>query len=111
MPYLERVSLATHTVVWNQGDASDGVYLIQQGVLRASYKFGDTFASIEESMVPGTLAGELSALAGLPRNATVFVESDAILWKLTIESMSTLEEVDPPLARLFVKLILKCESY
>jgi SulP family sulfate permease len=58
-------------------------------------------------MVPGTLAGELSALTSLPRNATVVVERRAVLWKLSTANMRRLELDDPTLARTFVQFVLK----
>jgi SulP family sulfate permease len=57
--------------------------------------------------VPGTLAGELSGLAGLPRNATVFVERAAVLWYLDGESLCRLQAECPELARAFTALVLK----
>jgi hypothetical protein len=58
-------------------------------------------------MVPGTLTGELSGLAGLPRNATVVVERAAVLWYLCEEAMSRLGAEHPELARTFTALVLK----
>jgi Cyclic nucleotide-binding domain len=93
-------------VLWKQGDAADGVYVIGAGVLRATYSFAHTPA-IEESMVPGTLAGELSGLAGLPRNATVVAERAAVLWYLSEEALGRLGVENPELARTFTALVLK----
>ena len=62
-----------------------------------------------ESMVPGTIAGELSALSGLERNATCTVERQAVLWKLSTENLARLEREHPELARAFTRLILKGE--
>ena len=58
-------------------------------------------------MVPGTLAGELSGLAGLPRNATVIVEQAAVLWYLDGEALGRLQAEYPELARTFTALVLK----
>jgi SulP family sulfate permease len=107
IPYLERTAAPEGLVLWNQDEESDGLYLIESGVLRASYKFADHVPAVEESMVPGTLGGELSALTGLPRNATVVVEREAVLWKLSTANMRRLETDDPALARTFVQLVLK----
>jgi sulfate permease, SulP family len=107
VPYLERSSVPEGLVLWKQGEDSDGLYLIESGVLRASYKFADHIPPVEESMVPGTLAGELSALTSLPRNATVAVERQAVLWKLSTASLRRLELDDPALARTFVQFVLK----
>ncbi|KAI0268534.1 sulfate transporter family-domain-containing protein [Russula aff. rugulosa BPL654] len=73
-PFFERVTVPAGHVLWKQCDPADGLYVIEAGVLRATYCFATHTPAIEESMVPGTLAGELSGLAGLPRNATVVVE-------------------------------------
>lgn len=107
VPYLERRSVPEGTILWEQNEDPDGLYIIESGVLRASYKFADHTPSVEESMVPGTLAGELSALAGLPRNATVVVERQAVLWKLTIRNLRRLEKDNPALATTFMQLVLK----
>ncbi|KIK64222.1 hypothetical protein GYMLUDRAFT_40512 [Collybiopsis luxurians FD-317 M1] len=107
VPYLHRMSVPRDYVLWRQGDMSDGLYLIESGVLRATYQFAEYTQSIEESMVPGTLAGELSALSSLPRNATVITERPAVLWKLSIEKMRRLEVEEPTVARAFTHMVLK----
>ena len=106
--YLERLSVPQGRVLWAQGAAPDGLYIVEAGVLRASYRFAEHVPPIEESMVPGTLAGELSALSGLARNATVVVERAAVLWKLSAENLRRLDAEQPELARTFTKLVLKC---
>ncbi len=59
-------------------------------------------------MVAGTLAGELSALAEAPRNATVTVEhGPAVMWKLNGENLRRLQNEEPELARIFIQLVLK----
>jgi SulP family sulfate permease len=109
--YLERVSFPTGTVLWRQGDPPNGLYVIESGVLRATYMFVNPAQQFEESMVAGTLAGELSALAEAPRNATVTVEhGPAVMWKLNGENLRRLQNEEPELARIFIQLVLKGES-
>lgn len=63
-------------------------------MLRANYLFLDGTRSVTESMVSGTLAGELSFLSRTKRNAIVSAERDSVLWKMTItdhESMGKKE--------------------
>jgi hypothetical protein len=62
------------------------MYLIESGMLRASYLFLDQSHSICESMVAGTTAGELTFLSRTKRNATVVAERDSVLWKLDVEA-------------------------
>jgi SulP family sulfate permease len=106
-PYFERVTVPAGHVLWKQGDSADGLYVIEAGVLRATYCFAAHTPAIEESMVPGTLAGELSGLAGLPRNATVIVEQAAVLWYLDGEALGRLQAEHSELARTFTALVLK----
>ncbi|KAF9466835.1 sulfate transporter family-domain-containing protein [Collybia nuda] len=105
--YLEKISFAVGSVLWEQDESPDGVYIVQSGVLRATYQFADYTQCVEESMVPGTVAGELSALSGLPRNATVIVERDATVWRLSMEDLERLETEQPKLAKSLLHLLLK----
>jgi SulP family sulfate permease len=105
--YFERLSVPEGTILWKQGDMPDGMYIIQAGVLRATYQFAEHTKSIEESMVPGTLAGELSCISVMPRNATAVVERQAVLWKLTLENLKKMETEHPSLARIFLTMVLK----
>jgi len=107
VPYFERITAPKDHVLWRQGDAADGLYVIGAGVLRATYRFAAHTPVIQESMVPGTLAGELSGLAGLARNATVVVERNAVLWRLDADALRRLEAERPELARTFTALVLK----
>ena len=107
---FERITVAEGTVLWEQDDPPDGLYLIESGVLRAIYSFPDRKDAFEESMVGGTLAGELSALSNLPRNARVVVEKDAVLWKLSMEKLEELQKQHPKLAGVFIHLVLKGAS-
>lgn len=123
--YLSRVCYPAGHVLWRQNDPPDGLYIIEKGVLRASYVFESWGSStglessshndetythpphIEESMVSGTVAGELSALSNMPRNATMVVERDVVLWKLSRESLGRMQEEKPIFAKQFVEAILK----
>ncbi|KAI0702395.1 sulfate transporter family-domain-containing protein [Cerioporus squamosus] len=107
IPYLTRMPVPEGTILWKQNEPPDGLYIVESGILRATYRFAEPTPPMVESMVPGTIAGELSALAGLERNATCVVERAAVLWKLTTESLARLEEEHPELARDFTRLILK----
>jgi len=105
--YLERISMPEGLTLWEQGDDSDALYIIESGILRASYQFAEHIPLIEESMVAGTLAGELSGLSGLNRNATVVVERQAVLWKLSRENLIKLGKDNPELARTFTRLVMR----
>lgn len=105
--YLERQALPEGHVLFKQGDVPDALFIIESGVLRALYRFAEHSPPIEESMVPGTLAGELTGLSGLERNATVLVERDAVVWKLSREKLTVFEKEQPELARVFTRLVMR----
>jgi SulP family sulfate permease len=107
VPYFKTRLVPAGEEIYRQGDRADGLYLIESGVLRVTYTFADHVPDVVESCVAGTLSGELSALAGEPRNATVVAERQSVLWKLGIEDLSRLENDHPEDARLFIKLVLK----
>lgn len=109
--YLTRITVNEGEVLWRQGEPSDALYLIESGVLRASYSFLSTAEIQEESMVPGTVAGELSAVSGMARNATVVVEQDAVLWRLSMDELRRMEVENTGLAQAFIRLILKCALF
>ena len=66
-PYLERLTLPATHVLWTQDDRADGLFIIESGLLKATYEFANPARRFVESMVAGTVAGELS---DSPRNAT-----------------------------------------
>ena len=106
-PYFKPLIIPAGEVIYRQGDKPEGLYLIESGVLRATYQFGPNIPDVVESCVAGTLSGELTALAGEPRNATVVAERQSVLWKLSNEDLLRLENDHPAEGRLFVKLVLK----
>lgn len=109
-PYFEPNPVETGDVLWRQDDAPDGLFLIESGSLRATYQYEDHTEFVHETMVAGTVAGELSALSGVRRNATVVAERDSMLWKLSAAGLERMEKEKPEAARKFVKMILKGES-
>lgn len=105
--YLERIPVPVGHVLWTQGAQADGLYIIQSGLLKASYKFENAAQDFEETMVAGTVAGELSTIADTRRNCTVVVEQAGVLWKMGRENLHRLQLEQPELARVFVQFALK----
>ena len=106
LPYFKQTELLEGQVLWRHGDLPDGLYVIAAGVMRATYTWDNT-DSISESMVAGTLAGELTGLAGMPRNADVIAEKASVLWKLSKEDWALFKKEQPTLAHRFVEIVLK----
>ncbi|EGG02270.1 uncharacterized protein MELLADRAFT_117613 [Melampsora larici-populina 98AG31] len=83
-PYFKRIEMRKGEVLWEIGSNPDCFYLIETGILRATYGQWPTLKTeIEESMLPGTIAGDHTFLSILPRNTKVMVESEVIvLWEM-----------------------------
>ncbi|KDQ07140.1 hypothetical protein BOTBODRAFT_180967 [Botryobasidium botryosum FD-172 SS1] len=105
--YFKPIVVPEREVLFRQGEDSNALYVVESGVLRAVYSFADHIPPINESMVAGTLIGELSALSGTSRNATVFAERQSVLWKLTLDELVRMETEYPETARIFMRLVLK----
>ncbi|KAF5319323.1 hypothetical protein D9619_008654 [Psilocybe cf. subviscida] len=105
--YLERLSIPAGHVLWRSGDPSDGLYFVEAGMLRATYQFSGAAQKFEESMVGGTIAGEVTALSDSTRNATVVAEHPSVVWKLRNENIRRLQVEEPELGRAFVQAVLK----
>jgi SulP family sulfate permease len=110
VPYFTAVQIMGGDTLWKQHDPADGLYLIESGCLRATYSYDDHSELVQETMVSGTVAGELSMLSDTPRNATVVAEKDSRLWKLDRAGLERMEGEKPGIARKFVMIVLKCES-
>lgn len=101
-------------ILWKKDDQATALYLIEIGSLRATYDHDHGHervgaGGIQETMVAGTIAGDLSMLSGTRRNATVIAERDGVLWRLDTESLGRLEKDKPDVARDFIKIVLKGE--
>ncbi|EPQ26044.1 uncharacterized protein PFL1_06497 [Pseudozyma flocculosa PF-1] len=106
-PYFQQVRLTRGEVLWSRGDPADGFYLIESGILKARYDFPQEQYEINEAMLAGTIAGELTFLAERERNTTVHAELDATLWKLDTASLQKMRDEKPAQFGQFVKVLLR----
>ena len=106
-PYFTQVRLGAGEVLWSRGDAADGMYLIESGILKARYDFPQEQFEINEAMLAGTIAGELTFLSNQERNTTVHAEIDATLWRLNRASLAKMREDKPKEFSEFLQLLLR----
>lgn len=100
VPELKELELSEGTVLWERDDTPDActfvstntVYFIESGILKARYVFPQDNYEINEAMLAGTIAGELSFLSQQKRNSTVTVEKDAKVWRLDGEALQSIEQ-------------------
>ncbi|BGP52976.1 hypothetical protein JCM8202v2_000533 [Rhodotorula sphaerocarpa] len=108
VPYFTKVAVPRGMSLWSVGTEPDAFYVIESGMLRALYILSDGSHSISESMVAGTVAGELSFLSRTKRNTNVVAERDSVLWKMDVDAHERMgKELGWPTARKFEEMILK----
>jgi len=74
-PLGREVALESGAVLWREGDAGDHVVLLLEGRLEVSHETPDGEEMTLRHLYPGAVAGEMAALDGQARSATVRAHS------------------------------------
>jgi diguanylate cyclase (GGDEF)-like protein len=76
-PQGREVSLQAGEVLWKEGDPGDHVVLLLEGRLEVSHQTPEGEEIVLRHLYPGAVAGEMAALDGQARSATVRARSDS----------------------------------
>lgn len=106
-PYFACRPIVPNQVLWRQDERPDGLYVIESGSLRATYVYGEGRKLVQETMVAGTIAGDLSALSDTKRNATVVAEREGVVWKLDMDALRRMQREQPDVASEFTHVVLR----
>lgn len=68
------------------------MYLLESGILRATYDLEQ--GNLIETIVAGTVCGELPFLSETKRSARVSAERDCVAWKLDREGWKKIQELE-----------------
>jgi CRP-like cAMP-binding protein len=103
--HSEEVSFPARATIFSQGDPSDGMYLVLEGMALV-FTFDDegneqTIGIVTE----GQSFGELGLLVGQPRHATVAAGLDVRLLRITPDTLDKLEEEKPALMMKMYKVL------
>lgn len=80
----ERIEFATGQAVFRQGARGGAAYLVLQGMADAHAMEGETARAIAR-LEPGSFAGELAMIAGLPYSVTVTAASRLVTARISRE--------------------------
>lgn len=83
----ERIYLPANQIVFNEGDAPDGMYIIQNGKVRACRKLADNIAITIIEIETGGIVGEMGLLSERYRSATVETLTYCVLLRLNRENL------------------------
>lgn len=105
VPYFTRRPMLAGTTLFTAGSAADAFYLLEQGILKAEHELPQ--GRYAESIVAGTMCGELPFFSEAHRSATVEVERDAVVWEMDRGSWQRLEREHSDVAFELMRVGLK----
>ncbi|KAB2873493.1 MAG: Crp/Fnr family transcriptional regulator [Bauldia sp.] len=100
-------TLAPNQTLFEQGDESDGLYLIVSGIVRIFLQADDTREATINLLEDGEIIGEMALLDGLPRSAGAAALTDVKLIFIPREPFLELLDSSPKLARQIILML--CE--
>jgi SulP family sulfate permease len=96
--HVERRTLPEGTVLLNQGDPPDDLFVLESGRLSVEHLAPDGTRMRRSSMSPGVVVGEVGMYLGVPRTADVVAETPSVVLRLSRASLEEIERTDPELA-------------
>lgn len=105
-PLLVVKKFKSGEAVFRELDRSDALYVVERGCLAASkYVSGETDIVLTR-FKPGEFFGEMGLFDAEPRSASVYCETDVVLWKLDREVFHSLINERPEIgARICYRLV------
>jgi predicted acylesterase/phospholipase RssA/CRP-like cAMP-binding protein len=103
--HLEPVNVAAGEVIFRQGDAGDGLFVVVSGRLRVTVAAGGTERVLYD-LGQGAIVGEIALLSGRPRSATIHAVRDSDLLLLRVSSFRSLVERSPALLAEMARLLI-----
>lgn len=101
------VTLAAGAVLFEQGDESDGLYIVSSGIVRIYLTADDGREATINLLEAGEVIGEIAILDGLPRSAGAAALTDAKLIFVPTSPFCELIDNSPKLGRQMILML--CE--
>ena len=101
------VSLKAGEVLFHKGDASDGCYWINRGILKATSMSSNGEERILGLLGPGEVVGELAMLDGGPRSATVQAIRPSELYFVSRNGLNSLFLTDGALLQQLLDTLVR----
>lgn len=101
LAFAEPFALAAGEVLVRQGDRSDEIYLVEEGLLTIRLEMKNGQKIRLRTLRAGTVIGEMAFYLGTLRSAAVITESPVSGYKLTREALQRLTDQHPAAAARF----------
>ncbi len=93
------------TMVFSQGDVPDGVYFLAEGTVRASIYSAAGKNVVFQDMHAGRMFGEISAIDGSERSASIEAQSLCLIAKLSPSAFVEVLRLEPELSLHVIRLL------
>lgn len=103
--YADVVEFPARATIFSEGDPSDGMYLVLEGMVLVFTHDEDGNEQTLSIVTEGQSFGELGLLIAQPRNATVAAGLDVKLLRITPAQLARLEAEKPELMMRMYKIL------
>jgi SulP family sulfate permease len=107
----ETLDLAEGEILFHKGDASDGVYFIEKGLLAVDIPLENGERKRIRTLGPGTVVGEMSFFTSNPRSAEVQARKTSRVVRISLDHWQKLSHDHPLAAQDFQVFIIKLLSF
>ena len=97
----------TSDVIVEQGDASDSMFIIIEGVVKVVVENDKGSSKVVGTLTVGESLGELSLLTGASRSATVSATRPVVLYEIMKDSMAKVMKSNPEVAEGLTQILIK----
>ena len=101
------VRLAADEVLFLAGDAGDGCYRVEDGLVKVTMMSRAGVERILAFFGPGAIVGELAIIDGRPRSASVVAVREAVLKYMSRATFEEFARVHPEVYKNLIKLLVR----
>lgn len=105
--HFEWRPLASGEKLFNQGDYSDGMYIVVNGRLRVEVTDAEANTTVKGEIGPSEIVGEYALLTNEPRSASVYAVRETNVVELSPARFEELVQSHPELMRRITLLLIK----
>jgi CRP-like cAMP-binding protein len=99
---FEKRTFLKGTVIWKPDDPSNEIMILEDGELVLSMTDNENEQLIIETILHGTMVGELEFFSQKPRLFFLICEKDSVIWSLSIVAFNKAFQENPIAMRHFI---------
>jgi SulP family sulfate permease len=103
--YLEALQVSAGDYLAHQGEPSDAMFFVEAGKIRVQLESAGAEPLQLRKVHAGAILGEVSIYSEKPRSASLVVDEDGVVYRLSSEALRRMESEDQALATAFHKFI------